>query len=176
MFVSQRARMLGEFDSRKDLHSTKLKWRPWIFVKLSFRELCGSKLSGLHPFDNMAIIHWVENRLKTETYAVSSLDTNPWSNFCDTHWELIFCNKWNPGTSEISTPPKLAVGTHVHAQHGSETILVFLPADGEPSWLLHLSSVTLLPGGTMQPENTYSCNLKVTGQVWESQKKLKHQH
>ena len=27
------------------------------FVKLSFRELCGSKLSGLHPSDNMAIIH-----------------------------------------------------------------------------------------------------------------------
>ena len=26
-------------------------------VKLSFRELCGSKLSGLLPFDNMAIIH-----------------------------------------------------------------------------------------------------------------------
>ena len=27
----------------------------------SFRELCGSRLSGLHPFDNMAV-----NRLKTE--------------------------------------------------------------------------------------------------------------
>ena len=31
--------------------------RPQIFVKLSFRELYDSKLSGLHPFDNMAIIH-----------------------------------------------------------------------------------------------------------------------
>ena len=28
---------------------------------------------------------------------------------------------------------------------------------------------------TVQPENTYSCILKVTGQVWESQKKDKHQ-
>ena len=28
----------------------------------------------------------------------------------------------------------------------------------------------------VQPENTYSCILKVTGQVWESQKKDKHQH
>ena len=26
-------------------------------VKLSFRELCGSKLSSLHPSDNRAIIH-----------------------------------------------------------------------------------------------------------------------
>ena len=48
--------MSGEFDSRKDSHSTKLERRPQIFVKLSFRELCGSKLSGLHAFDNMALI------------------------------------------------------------------------------------------------------------------------
>ena len=27
------------------------------YSKLSFRELCDSKLSGLHAFDNMAIIH-----------------------------------------------------------------------------------------------------------------------
>ena len=33
--------MSGEFDSRKDLHSTKLEQRPQIFIKLSFRELCG---------------------------------------------------------------------------------------------------------------------------------------
>ena len=31
--------------------------RPRIFVKLSFREFCDSKLSGLHAFDNMVIIH-----------------------------------------------------------------------------------------------------------------------
>ena len=49
--------MSGEFDLRKYSHSTKLEGRPQTFVKLSFRELCGSKLSGLHPFDNMAIIH-----------------------------------------------------------------------------------------------------------------------
>ena len=39
-FVSYRARMSGEFDSRKDPQSTKLERRPQIFVKLSFRELC----------------------------------------------------------------------------------------------------------------------------------------
>ena len=49
--------MSGEFDSRKDLQSTKFEQRPQIFVKLSFTESCDSKLSGLHAFDNMAIIH-----------------------------------------------------------------------------------------------------------------------
>ena len=49
--------MSDKFDSRKDSHSTKFEQRPQIFVKLSFRELCDSKLSGLHPFDNMVIIH-----------------------------------------------------------------------------------------------------------------------
>ena len=46
--------MSGEFHSRKDSESTKFERR------LSFRELCNSKLSGLHPFDNMAIIYWVK--------------------------------------------------------------------------------------------------------------------
>ena len=57
MFVSHRARMPGEFDLREDLHSTKFKGRPQIFVKLSYKQLCDSKLSGLHPFNIMAIIH-----------------------------------------------------------------------------------------------------------------------
>ena len=33
----------------------KFEGRPQIFIKQSFRELCDSKLSGLHAFDNMAI-------------------------------------------------------------------------------------------------------------------------
>ena len=49
--------MSGEFDSRRDSQSTKFKLRPQIFVKLSFRDISDSKLSGLHAFDNMAIIH-----------------------------------------------------------------------------------------------------------------------
>ena len=48
--------MSGEFDSMKDSQSTKFEQKPRIFVKLSFKELCDSKLSGLHAFD-MAIIH-----------------------------------------------------------------------------------------------------------------------
>ena len=50
-------------------------------------------------------------------------------------------------------------------EHGTKTTLVFLHADGEASWLLLPSSVSLLPGGTVQPENTHSRVLKVTGQV-----------
>ena len=55
--------MSGEFDSRKDSQSTKFERRPQIFVKLSFRELRNSKLSGLHAFDNMDIkFKYVKNR------------------------------------------------------------------------------------------------------------------
>ena len=42
---------------RRKIHSTNLEQRPWILVKLSSIVLCDSKLSGLHPFNNMVIIH-----------------------------------------------------------------------------------------------------------------------
>ena len=41
-------------------------------------------------------------------------------------------------------------------RNGTKSTLVFLPADGEASWSLLSSSVSLLLGGTVQPENTYS--------------------
>ena len=50
-------------------------------------------------------------------------------------------------------------------ERGTKTTLVFLPADGEASWSLLSSLVSLLSGGTGQPENSNSCILKVTGQV-----------
>ena len=56
-FVSHKARTSEEFDSRKDSQSTKFERMPRVFLKLNFRELCDSKLSGLHAFDNMTIIH-----------------------------------------------------------------------------------------------------------------------
>ena len=55
--------------------------------------------------------------------------------------------------------------THFHAQHGTKTTPVFLSANGEASWSLIASSVSLLSYSTVQPENTYSCILKMTGQV-----------
>ena len=55
-------------------------------------------------------------------------------------------------------------------EQGTKTTLVFLPADGEAFWLLLPSLVSLLSGSTMQPENTYSCILKVADQFWESQR------
>ena len=50
----------------------KIEQKPQIFVNLSFNELCDSKLSDLHRFDNMVIIYWVKNRSETERYAVTS--------------------------------------------------------------------------------------------------------
>ena len=50
-------------------------------------------------------------------------------------------------------------------ENGTKTTQVFLPADGEASWLLLPSWISLLSGSTVQPENTYSRILKVTGQV-----------
>ena len=57
-------------------------------------------------------------------------------------------------------------------EHGTKTTLVFLPADGEASWLLLPRSVSVLSGSTVEPENTYSCILKVTGILKDSQKKV----
>ena len=50
-------------------------------------------------------------------------------------------------------------------EHGTKSTLVFLPADEEASWSLLPSLVSLLSGGTVQPKNTYSHILKVTGHV-----------
>ena len=58
-------------------------------------------------------------------------------------------------------------------EHGTKITPVFLPADGETSWSLLPSSASLLSGGTVQPENTYSYILKMTGQVWEMIKNYK---
>ena len=49
--------MSEEVDSRKDSQSTKLKQRFQISGKLNFKELCDTKLSGSHLFDNLAIIY-----------------------------------------------------------------------------------------------------------------------
>ena len=50
-------------------------------------------------------------------------------------------------------------------EYGTKTTPVFLLADEEDSWSLFPSLVSLLSSGTVQPENTYSHILKVTGQV-----------
>ena len=48
-------------------------------------------------------------------------------------------------TLEISLQLEIALATHFHAQHGMKTFLVFLPADGEASWLLLPILVSLTP-------------------------------
>ena len=98
--------------------------------------------------------------------------------FFDPHWEIICQNKWHPGTSEISTPPEIALGIQFNEQHGIKTITIFLPTD-----IFTFCFVSLLSGGTVKPENTYSCILKVISQVGENQKRISlninhsyHQH
>ena len=106
------------------------------------------------------------NRLNIERWAASSWNTNPWSMFCDPHCELICCNKWHPGISVISNPLKIAVGMHFPVWTWHYNYLGIFNC----SWSLLPSSISLLSGGSLQPENIYSCILTVTGQFWESQK------
>ena len=151
--------MSGEFDSRKDSHSTKFKQRPQISIKLSFRELFVWELPGLHYFDNMAIITWVK-KIGQKRKGTLWVHETPMLEviFWDPHWQLIYHNNWCPGTSEISTPPKIVVWAHFHVQHGTKTTLVFLTADEAVkntrvfsfSWLLLPCSVSLLLCSTLQ--------------------------
>ena len=50
-------------------------------------------------------------------------------------------------------------------EHGTKTSPIFLRAYEEASLLLLPRLVSLLSGDTVQPENIYSCILKVTGQA-----------
>ena len=50
-------------------------------------------------------------------------------------------------------------------EYGTKTTAVFLPADGEASWSLLSSSVSLLSGSKVKAENSYSHILKVAGEV-----------
>ena len=50
--------------------------------------------------------------------------------------------------------------------------LKLLPTVGEASWSLLPNLVSLLRASAEQPENIYSRVLKVTGQVWVSQKRI----
>ena len=60
-------------------------------------------------------------------------------------------------------------------EHGTKTTPV-LAADGKASWLLLPSLVSLLFGGTVQPENTYSRILKGQTRSEKAKQKDKHQH
>ena len=53
--------------------------------------------------------------------------------------------------------PEVVVGTFFHVQRSSETTLVFVPDDGEPSWLLLPSLVSLLSKTTRK--HHHSCIL-----------------
>ena len=71
------------------------------------------------------------------------------------------------GSLGIFTPLEIVLVTPFHVWRSTKTTLVFLPNDGEASYMVSLLSYSI-----MQPENTYSCFPKLTGRVWVSQKKL----
>ena len=58
------------------------------------------------------------------------------------------------------------------SEDGTKTNPVFLPSDGKAFWWLLPSLVSLVLCATVQPENTNSCIVKVTGEVRESQKRI----
>ena len=126
-YVSNKARISEEFNSRKDSQSIKLEQRPQNLANLKFRELCDSKLSRLHPFGKTAIL--LNQKKEGKIWKVGceiKKHFDPWSDFCDPHWELFCCNKWNEKTLEISTPAKIVVGMHfMHDMALTKTSLVF---------------------------------------------------
>ena len=50
---------------------------------------------------------------------------------------------------------EIAIGTHFHVGHGTKTTPVLLNANGEATWSLLPSLISLLSGCTVQPENAY---------------------
>ena len=57
-----------------------------------------------------------------------------------------------------------------------QTTSEFLPADGEASWLLLLSSASLLSSSTVQPNHTYSGIFKEESSDLRKPEKDKYQH
>ena len=90
-FVSHRAWMSGEFDSRKDSDLIKFERRPQILVKLSFRELCDSKLLDSGAFDNMTCSLSQKKVVKIGKVNCKFVRHRS-LNFCDPHW-VICCIK-----------------------------------------------------------------------------------
>ena len=60
--VPDKTRMSREFDPRKNVQSTKLRWRPQILVKLSLREF-----RVVFTFDNIFIALGIKNVVKSES-------------------------------------------------------------------------------------------------------------
>ena len=73
-----------------------------------------SPLCDDYVYDSLLLFHWV---VKWGTNG----NTNPWHNFLWLSQELICHNIWHSGTSRISIPLEIAVGTYLYAQYGTKT-------------------------------------------------------
>ena len=113
---------------RRKIHSTNLEQRPWILVKLSFIVLSDSKLSGLHPFNNMVIIHQLKIGKKQKSkLCVHDKPIREVILFTLTESSCII-NKWHLGILKIFTLPERAVWKHFHVWHAP---LFWLPPYSE---------------------------------------------
>ena len=108
------------------------------------------KLSGLFTFADMVILlSQKRDKIKKGllwVYETSILEKK----FCEPHWEFICHNKRYHEISVISTPLEITA----RPLPSTKATLVFLPADGDTSWLLHPCLVFLLLAGTVQSEKT----------------------
>ena len=93
------------------------------------------------------------------------MSSNPWSNFCDLHWELISCNKWHSGrdlrnthttgNSCRDTPPctNMALKLHLLCSFGLLAMLGSL-MQPEKNLFLYLEGDRL---GLKKPEEKDYC-------------------
>ena len=102
-------------------------------------EFCVSNLYRLHTFDNIALAV-SQKRVKNQKSSLWVHETLILKLY-DPCWEVIQCNKWQWGTSQISTPPEIAVVAYFGARHGAKITSVFLLVDGEACWLLSFVSL-----------------------------------
>ena len=134
--------------------------------------MCDSKLSGLRPFDNMAI-SWVKNRSKT----LGRL----WVHEAPILKVFLMTLTENSSAVKNDTQEPREYPHHREQLQGHTSMrnmALKLPQYfnlmmEKPLGHYFSSPVSLISSGTVQPETTYSCILKVTGQVWESEKRTR---
>ena len=126
-FASQRARMSGEFDSRKDSHSAKLERRPWIFLKLGFAMI--TSLSELYLRFRRCIMLVQTKKVISMNYGSS---TSSWNH--GDEWGLAWClwcgiyksiPTWTHSKNSLAAEPlSLNICSHGTSLKWSQSILV----------------------------------------------------
>ena len=114
--------------------------------------MCDSNLLGVYPFVNMAIF--------TELKIGQKQKGRLWV-YEKPILELIFLTI-TENSSVITNDIRDLRSIHNARNSCRDTAI----------WPQLYSSISLLSGSIVQPKNTYCCYLKVSGQAWESQKRI----